>query len=197
MPASPRIDNGAILDATLAAVQRLGVRKLTVIDVAAEAGISRHTIYRRFAGKPELLDALGNHLVQRFYDDLLTAAEQQPDPLERARVIVATVVRLSREWHLGTLIEVEPVFYRRFVARRFPEWADVVMRMLVWPESLPSDGPGRRRLEIAADAILRQGVSYHVLAPQDWEREREALTEVAEALLAPRERSSRRRLTRT
>lgn len=191
MAPSARIDNGAILDATFAAIQRLGVRKLALLDVAAEAGISRHTIYRRFRTKNELLDALGNHLVQRFYEELLTAAEQQPDPSTRPRVIAETIVRLSREWHMGNLIELEPAFYRRFVARDYPEWVDVVTRMLVWPEQPPAQGAaGRRQLEIAAETMLRLGVSYHVLAPADWEAERDAMTVVAEALLAPGRRPS-------
>lgn len=190
MAPSARIDNGAILDATFAAIRRFGVRKLALLDVAAEAGISRHTIYRRFRTKDELLDALGDHLVQRFYRDLLTAAEQQPDPRRRPRVIVETIVRLSQEWPLGNLIELEPAFYRRFVARDYPDWVDVVTRMLVWPQQPPGAGRRRRQLEIAARVMLRLGVSFHVLEPSDWEAERDALTMVAEALLETGRRPS-------
>jgi AcrR family transcriptional regulator len=44
-----------ILDATLACVARYGVAKTTLDDVAREAGCSRATVYRYFAGKQQLL----------------------------------------------------------------------------------------------------------------------------------------------
>src|SRR5260221_73441 len=40
-----------ILEGTLAAISRYGVHKLSMVDVAAEAGISRGTLYRYFETK--------------------------------------------------------------------------------------------------------------------------------------------------
>ena len=48
-----------VLDATKACCERFGFAKLSVDDVAAEAGMSRATIYRLYpGGKDVLLDAL-------------------------------------------------------------------------------------------------------------------------------------------
>ncbi len=183
MSSTSRVNDAAILDATLAAVQRLGVRKLGLVDVAAEAGVSRHTIYRRFGGKDELLAAMGNHLVQRFYDDLLAAVEADPSPDDRVVVVVGTVLRLTREFRLGRLIETEPTFYRRFVTRNFGEWSNVVSTMLVWPQPLPRDRQRKKELAIAADAVLRHAISLHFLEPSDWQREQSSLTTMMDALL--------------
>lgn len=45
----------AILDATRAALVDLGWGKLTMSDVAARAGVAKTTLYRRWAGKNELV----------------------------------------------------------------------------------------------------------------------------------------------
>jgi AcrR family transcriptional regulator len=48
-----------ILDATRVCCERWGIAKVTVDDVAAEAGVSRATLYRMFpGGKDVLFDAM-------------------------------------------------------------------------------------------------------------------------------------------
>ncbi|THA24452.1 TetR/AcrR family transcriptional regulator [Streptomyces sp. RKND-216] len=47
--------DGAILDATRAALVELGWSKLTMGDVAARAGVAKTTLYRRWPGKNELV----------------------------------------------------------------------------------------------------------------------------------------------
>ncbi|HLF39866.1 MAG TPA: TetR/AcrR family transcriptional regulator [Acidimicrobiia bacterium] len=47
-----------IVEATLRIVARYGLAKLTLDDVAREAGCSRATLYRRFPGKTVLLEAV-------------------------------------------------------------------------------------------------------------------------------------------
>jgi len=46
-----------ILEAAIAVFSRYGVRKATMGDIAAEAGISRQTLYARHANKTEIIDA--------------------------------------------------------------------------------------------------------------------------------------------
>jgi AcrR family transcriptional regulator len=48
---------GRVVAALLACVARQGIRKTTVDDVAREAGCSRATLYRYFAGKQAILEA--------------------------------------------------------------------------------------------------------------------------------------------
>ena len=47
--------DAAILEATRAALVDLGWSKLTMGDVAARAGVAKTTLYRRWAGKNELV----------------------------------------------------------------------------------------------------------------------------------------------
>lgn len=47
-----------ILEAAARCVQRLGVRKMSIEDIALEAGISRRTLYRIYATRRDILRAL-------------------------------------------------------------------------------------------------------------------------------------------
>src|SRR3954467_8489546 len=49
----------AILDAALIEFERQGFQRVALDDVARRAGVSRTTIYRRFANKDELVAAVG------------------------------------------------------------------------------------------------------------------------------------------
>lgn len=53
-PRSAAVDL-AILEATRAALVELGWSKLTLVDVAQRAGVAKTTLYRRWAGKNELV----------------------------------------------------------------------------------------------------------------------------------------------
>ncbi len=54
-----------ILDATERLLGRLGYRKTTMDDIAAEAGVGRRTIYLHFPGKEEVALATIDRIVER------------------------------------------------------------------------------------------------------------------------------------
>ncbi len=56
---------GRILDGALACIGRVGITKTTFDDVARDAGCSRATLYRYFAGRPALLQALVDREARR------------------------------------------------------------------------------------------------------------------------------------
>lgn len=55
-----------ILDAAEACVQRLGLRHLSVGEVARRAGVSRGSVYRYFADRDALIDAVLERVAERF-----------------------------------------------------------------------------------------------------------------------------------
>lgn len=61
-PRDPEVDR-AILDAVLDLLGEGGYESLTVEAVAARAGVARASIYRRYAGRLELLEAAFRHFV--------------------------------------------------------------------------------------------------------------------------------------
>jgi AcrR family transcriptional regulator len=69
---------------------RLSAEPLTLLDIAARAGVSRATLYRHFASVTALLDAVAVDLLARARYGRLLAALEAPDPVRALqRVIVA------------------------------------------------------------------------------------------------------------
>lgn len=70
--ASPREQEGAILQAARQEFEENGIRRTGVDDVAKRAGVSRSTLYRRFPNKEALL--LG--VAERIYLDGMVVLEE-------------------------------------------------------------------------------------------------------------------------
>jgi len=76
-----------IIEAAAARI-RASAAPLTLLDVAARAGVSRATLYRHFASVTALLDAVAADLLARARFDRLLAALEDPDPVQALRDVV-------------------------------------------------------------------------------------------------------------
>ncbi len=88
----------AILDACDTLMARFGFRKMTMDDVAREAGISRRTIYHHFANKEDLgLRSIGR-VVEQVHADMELYASSQETAVRRLEDVLAVRVigRLDR-----------------------------------------------------------------------------------------------------
>ncbi len=80
---SPEV-TARVVDGALRAIARFGLAKLTVDDVAREAGISRATLYRYFPGRGAVLAAVvrsETERLQRGLDDALGDVTSLPEAL--------------------------------------------------------------------------------------------------------------------
>lgn len=68
----------AILDAALAEFERVGIRRARVETVAKQSGVSRATLYRRFADKDALVEAALVHKFMAFMGRLNEVMSAQP-----------------------------------------------------------------------------------------------------------------------
>jgi AcrR family transcriptional regulator len=82
----------AILDATNRLLARYGYRKMTVEDIAAEAGIGKGTIYLHFASKEEVVLSHVDRVVERLKEQLRQIAESDVSAAERLRSMLLTRV---------------------------------------------------------------------------------------------------------
>lgn len=86
----------AILDATIRCLSQHGLERMTVADVAAEAGVGRATVFRRFDTKEDLVRRAFawelSQIVERFH----TAADSIEDPIERVIEWFVQSVQLVR-----------------------------------------------------------------------------------------------------
>ncbi len=99
-----------ILDATRQCWEKWGIAKVTVDDIATEAGVSRATIYRMFpGGKDVLFEALRVRDLEEFFV-LLRSEVEGAGSLEE--LLVRTVVTATRELradeHLALMLAAEP-----------------------------------------------------------------------------------------
>jgi AcrR family transcriptional regulator len=99
-----------VLDAAKVCVEREGLAKLTIDDIAAEAGVSRATLYRMFpGGKDVLFEALRVREIHEFFTRLAAHLDPATD-LED--LVVRTVVRATRELrddqHLAAMLAAAP-----------------------------------------------------------------------------------------
>ncbi|MDO9355612.1 MAG: TetR/AcrR family transcriptional regulator [Solirubrobacteraceae bacterium] len=87
-----RVDDEAILLAARELVLTRGLERTTLTDIAREAGLSRMTVYRRWAGLPELLGAMmqreWEHVLALDPAELASRVEAAPD----ARAFLVDVV---------------------------------------------------------------------------------------------------------
>ena len=149
--AEPRgSDHGDLADRILDAAQRLlfrtGARKLSLSDVATLAGVSRPTIYRYFASKEDLIDAMGKRERRRFATamDKAMSGVVGVARLEAAVDVVATFLEAQPP---GRLLDLEPGFAHDQMAAALPMLAEglVAVYAALRPRGRPRRGGGSPR----------------------------------------------------
>lgn len=99
-----------VLDATKWCCERWGIAKVTIDDIAVEAGVSRATLYRMFpGGKDVLFDALRVRELEDFFTRL-TGRLDGIDDLEEllVRTVVYATTELRHDEHLAIMLASEP-----------------------------------------------------------------------------------------
>ena len=82
----------SILDATDRLLARYGYRKMTVEDIALEAGIGKGTIYLHFTSKEEVVLSHIDRIVERLKERLREIAGSDATAAERLRLMLLTRV---------------------------------------------------------------------------------------------------------
>ncbi|MFL6089707.1 MAG: TetR/AcrR family transcriptional regulator [Aeromicrobium sp.] len=104
---------GSVLDGALAAFVDLGMRRTSMSDIARRSGISPATLYRRFASKSAIVQAVGLREVRRFLadaDDLLAELQSQDADVETllTELGFAVIDGIRRNKLLQRLLRTEP-----------------------------------------------------------------------------------------
>ena len=104
---------GSVLDGALEAFLDLGMRRTSMGDIARRSGISPATLYRRFASKSAVVQAVGIREVRRFLadaDDLLAELDEQGADVETllTELGFAVIDGIRRNKLLQRLLRTEP-----------------------------------------------------------------------------------------
>jgi AcrR family transcriptional regulator len=98
-----------ILDAAYEVFCRIGIQRSTMEDVARRAGVSRITVYRRFATKSALIDQVVRREIRRYFDQFLLDIEQAETAADRVVLgFVSSLRAIRRNPLIGGLMAADP-----------------------------------------------------------------------------------------
>jgi AcrR family transcriptional regulator len=140
-----------ILAATFVVLARDGRRKLQLSDVAAEARVSRPTLYRHFGSKEGLLEAFGLYEQDNF-DAGIAAAMSGLTGTARLDAALRFIVDFQSTYSLGSLADIEPEHVLHQMKRVLPIMHDRISRII------PGDDN-----DVAASAVVRIAVCHYVI----------------------------------
>ena len=168
-PASEAEARQRIVDATVRCIDRHGVVKTTLSDVAAELGVTRQTVYRHFGRISDIIGEVAAQGAEAFVDRLIAHLEGIGDPAEAVvEGMIFCVRTIPSEPQLSLLLQLEDsaafgrgattadaIAYGAEMLQRFPvDWAaagigeddldglaEIVMRLLTSLLQHPSEPP--------------------------------------------------------
>jgi len=110
MTSGPDTMEARVLDAAKVCCERWGLAKVTIDDVAGEAGCSRATLYRMFpGGKDVLFEALRVRELEDFFTRLMGHVDGAADLEELlVRTVVAATRELRSDQHIALMLASEP-----------------------------------------------------------------------------------------
>jgi AcrR family transcriptional regulator len=146
-----------ILAATAEVLGRHGMTKLSLSEVALQAGVSRPTVYRWFASKRDLLDAF---VVweRQYYERAVAEATADLPAYERLDAALRVIVEYQQSYPGLRMIDIEPEQVIRRLARVIP-----LMRQRLEKLATGAD-PG-----LAVATAVRVAVSHYLVRSDDGE----------------------------
>jgi AcrR family transcriptional regulator len=109
-----------ILEAAVHVLGRRGLSDLSVESICKVAGVSRATLYRYFANKDDLLDAVGEFICRGFEAGLAAAAVEEAEAPGRFATVMRFLDRYTSERALIRIFEADPSFHLVFFRSQFP-----------------------------------------------------------------------------
>jgi AcrR family transcriptional regulator len=144
-----------ILVATAEVLGRSGQTKLSLSEVALQAGVSRPTLYRWFASKEELLDAFGVYERQMFDTGMskATAGLRGVDKLDAA---LRFIVEYQQSYSGVRLVDIEPEVVIAQLGQVIPVMRSRLQRLLPGPNGA-----------VKAATAIRVAVSHYMVRSDD------------------------------
>lgn len=157
-------DAEAMIDATSILLGQYGLRRWSMDDVAAQAGLARATVYRRFESRDRLVRAALIRDARRFFTAVAAAVEAIPSLADKVVEGLVVGLELIRWSPVPSLLEADPVAALSLLT------SDSILlagrRALVERYESLTGGPvpaaDRDRVEAAAEALIRLALSLLV-----------------------------------
>jgi TetR/AcrR family transcriptional regulator, repressor for uid operon len=157
-----------ILAAARRTIRARGPEKLTLSAVAAEAGVSRPTLYRWFPSKSLLLGAIAAYEVEQFDIGLQALAERNRDPGRRLDAALRYLVTYLDETMGSDSVHVDPEFALQGLADSLRPHIRSFARVLGDAlDQVPTVGVRTITREQAAEMFLRVAYSQYLVPDRD------------------------------
>ncbi|MGH3633200.1 TetR/AcrR family transcriptional regulator [Mycobacterium sp.] len=144
-----------ILTATAEVLSRNGKRKLSLSDVAIQAGVSRPTLYRWFPSKEELLAAFSRYERQAF-DSGLVKATAGLKGVEKLDAALRFIVEYQHSYTGVRMVDIEPEYVIAEFSRVIPIMRAGLERLM--------PGPGGA---VKAATAIRVAISHYIVRSDD------------------------------
>ncbi len=144
-----------ILAATAEVLGNSGQTKLSLSEVALEAGVSRPTLYRWFASKDELLAAFGRYEHDMFDSGIsrATAGLRGNEKLDGA---LQFIVQYQQSYSGVRLVDIEPEVVIAQLSRIIPLMRDRLLKLIPGPNSA-----------VKAATAVRVAISHYIVRSDD------------------------------
>ena len=146
-----------ILDAALVEFERHGFRRVALDDVARRAGVSRTTIYRRFANRDELVGAvIERENVALFADIAHELSQAGPQSNYYVEAFTSAILRFRGHRVLNRMMTEEPALVLDLARQHYPAAIERMAEALrvIFPPGF-ADRVGADVVDDLADTILR------------------------------------------
>jgi AcrR family transcriptional regulator len=146
-----------ILAATAEVLGRHGMAKLSLSEVAAQAGVSRPTLYRWFDSKKELLEAF---VVweRQFYERAVSEATADLPAAEKLDAALRVIVDYQQSYPGLRMIDIEPAQVIKRLSRVIPLMRQRLERLASGPDPA-----------LAAATAVRVAISHYLVRSDDSE----------------------------
>ena len=144
-----------ILVATAEVLARSGQTKLSLSEVALQAGVSRPTLYRWFASKGELLDAFGV-FEHEMFDTGMSRATFGLRGTEKLDAALQFIVQYQQSYSGVRLVDIEPEVVIGQLGRIIPMMRARLEKLLSGPNGA-----------VKAATAIRVAISHYIVRSDD------------------------------
>lgn len=144
-----------ILAATAEVLARSGKTKLSLSEVATQAGVSRPTLYRWFASKEELMSAFSRY-EREIFESGIAKATAGLKGAERLDAAMRFIVDFQYSYSGVRMVDIEPEHVLSQMGGVIPEMRAGLQRLIPGPNAA-----------VKAASVIRIAISHYVVRSDD------------------------------